>query len=105
MKSKVDRKQQMEARQALARAAANAELRLPGAFRLLRKALDMNQETFGRLFKMTRRQVSELENGMGDPKVSTLTRIARVYGMEVGLVPSHDKAIVTGRDGEPANLA
>jgi DNA-binding XRE family transcriptional regulator len=76
-----------EARSAVAAAARRGELRLPGCVRELRRALGMNQTDFGRMFRLTRRQVSELENGHGDPKASTLARIARAFGLTVGLVP------------------
>lgn len=89
MPSKLNRDQQRAARQALAEAAGRGELRLPDAIRAMRHALGLNQEEFGRLFKLTRRQVSELENGTGDPKLSTLTRLARTFGMSVGFVPGH----------------
>ena len=87
MPSRLDRAQRHAARQAVAEAAGRAELRLPEAVRALRQALGLNQEEFGRLFKLTRRQVSELENGTGDPKLSTLNRVGRVFGMTVGFVP------------------
>ncbi|MBF0373600.1 MAG: helix-turn-helix transcriptional regulator [Alphaproteobacteria bacterium] len=81
-------KRDHEARRALAEAAERGELRLPDAVRAMRRALGLNQQEFGRLFKLTRRQISELENAVGDPKLSTLTRIARAFGMGVGFVPT-----------------
>ncbi len=75
------------ARQALDEAARRGELALPEAVRALRRALGLSQEEFGRLARLTRRQVSELENGAGDPKLSTLTRLARIFGLTVGFVP------------------
>ena len=75
------------ARQALNEAARRGELALPEAVRALRQALGLTQEEFGRLARLTRRQVSELENADGDPKLSTLTRIARIFGLTIGFVP------------------
>jgi putative transcriptional regulator len=89
MDSKIDRDQQRLLRQQLAEAAGRGELRLPEAIRSMRQALGLNQEAFGKLFKLTRRQVSELENGSGDPKVSTLNKIGRAFGMTVGFVPGN----------------
>lgn len=89
MESKLDREQQRLLRQQLAAAAARGELRLPDAIRSMRQALGLNQEQFGKLFKLTRRQISELENGSGDPKVSTLNKIGRAFGMKVGFVPGN----------------
>ena len=75
------------ARQTLDEAARRGKLALPEAVRALRRALGLTQEEFGRLARLTRRQVSELENATGDPKLSTLTRIARIFGLTVGFVP------------------
>jgi len=87
MVTKPDRDQQRAARLALVEAAQHGELRLPEAIREMRKALGLNQEQFGKMLKLTRRQVSELENADGDPKLSTLNRIGRVFGMAIGYVP------------------
>lgn len=87
MVAKPDREQQHLARRQLAEAAEQGQLRLPEAIRAMRKALGLNQEEFGRMLKLTRRQVSELENGAGDPKLSTLNRIGRVFGFTIGFVP------------------
>ncbi len=87
MVTKPDRDQQRAARLALVEAAQHGELRLPEAIREMRKALGLNQEQFGKMLKLTRRQVSELENADGDPKLSTLNRIGQVFGMAIGYVP------------------
>ena len=75
------------ARQALNEAAHRGELALPKAVLALRQALGLTQEEFGRLARLTRRQVSELEIAAGDPKLSTLLRIGRIFGLTVGFVP------------------
>lgn len=49
--------------------------------------MGLTQEQFGKLFRLTRRQVSELETGAGNPTVETLNRIARAFGFTVGFVP------------------
>jgi len=87
MASKPDREQRHAAREALDEAARRGELRLPEAVRALRKSLGLSQEEFGRLARLTRRQVSEMENADGDPKLSTLARVGRIFGMTVGFVP------------------
>ncbi|NUB17583.1 helix-turn-helix domain-containing protein [Azospirillum brasilense] len=81
------REEQRAAREALALAAQSGDLRLPDAVRRMRQAMGLSQEDFGRVFHLTRRQVSELETGKGDPKISTLNRLARVFGFTVGFVP------------------
>ena len=92
MAIKLDREQQRANRLALAEAAHRGGLRLPDAVREMRKALGLNQEQFGQILKLTRRQVSELENGEGDPKLSTLNRIGRVFGLSIGFVPKKQSA-------------
>lgn len=54
---------------------------------MMRLSLAMDQESFGQVFKMTRRQVSEIERGVGNPTVETLERAARAFGLRLGFVP------------------
>tara|TARA_R110002167_G_C12701956_1_gene653657 strand:- start:251 stop:517 length:267 start_codon:yes stop_codon:yes gene_type:complete len=65
---------------------AAGHLVLPQGIKTIRKALGLNQEAFARLFKLTRRQVSELENEKSDVRISTLNRIGRVLGYRVGFI-------------------
>lgn len=102
MPSRLDRERRLAARHAVAEAARRGELRLPDAVRALRHAFGLNQEEFGRLFRLTRRQISELENGTGDPKLSTLARVARVFGMSVGFVPAPAEGVSRSRETGPA---
>ncbi len=71
----------------LAEQAAAGQLYLPEAIKTLRAIMGVNQERFGQLFKLTRRQVHELEAGSANPTVETLNRLGRPFGLEVGLVP------------------
>jgi transcriptional regulator with XRE-family HTH domain len=87
MRSKMTREERHVARGVLDEALRRGELVLPEAIRQIRHSLGLNQGEFAKLFRLTRRQISELENGVGDPKLSTLTRIARVFGMSVGFLP------------------
>jgi putative transcriptional regulator len=84
---RMTREETMEARRMLAERAASGELRLPEAVTALRHTLGMTQEQFGKAFRLTRRQVSDLETGVGNPTVETLSRIARPFGFTVGFVP------------------
>jgi len=86
------REETMEARRLLAERAASGELRLPEAVTALRHTLGMTQEQFGKAFRLTRRQVSDLETGVGNPTVDTLGRIAKPFGFTVGFVPLKSKS-------------
>ena len=56
----------------------------------------MTQEQFGKAFRLTRRQVSDLETGAGNPTAETLNRIAKPFGFAVGFVPRAPKPPPTG---------
>ena len=56
----------------------------------------MTQEQFGKAFRLTRRQVSDLETGAGNPTAETLNRIAKPFGFTVGFVPRTPKPPTTG---------
>lgn len=81
-----------ERRHALADRAAAGELKLPGAIREMRLALGLSQQTFAELFRMTRRQVAEIERGEANPTIETLDRIGRAFGFSVGFVPTRERA-------------
>ncbi len=76
-----------EARTNLAATAAAAGLRVPAAFKMMREAVGLKQDQFAQLFKLTTRQLSELENGKGNPTLETLNRIAAPFGFVVGFIP------------------
>ena len=77
----------LENRRALAERARAGDLRLPGAVVEIRKGIGMTQEEFANMLSLTRRQVAEMEAGTANPTLETLDRIARLFGLSVGLVP------------------
>jgi transcriptional regulator with XRE-family HTH domain len=76
-----------ERRAAIAARARGAQLRLPEAIREIRHALGQSQEEFAKLFKLTLRQVKELESGQANPTVETLSRVGKAFGFKLGFVP------------------
>lgn len=81
------REERRAARLALIERAERGDLVLPEAIRDIRLALDMTQTEFAEAFRLTRRQVSELENGRANATAETMTRIARPFGLTLGFVP------------------
>jgi transcriptional regulator with XRE-family HTH domain len=81
------REERLEARRLLAERASRGGMKLPEAVAVLRHALGMTQEQFAKAFRLTRRQVSDLETGAGNPTARTLNRIARPFGLALGFVP------------------
>lgn len=75
------------ARQLLADRARRGELRLPEATVDIRKAFGLNQEEFGKLVGLSRRQVAEIEAGTANSTRDTMERIGRLFGFTLGLVP------------------
>jgi len=74
-------------RQAIAERARAGKLTLPDAIPEIRHALGLTQEEFAKLFKLTLRQVKELEQGQANPTSDTLNRVAKVFGFSLGFVP------------------
>jgi putative transcriptional regulator len=105
MPARLTREEQHATRVAVAEAAAGGQLRLPEAVKTIRASLGLSQEAFGKLFKMTRRQISEIENGDGDPKLSTLSRIGRVFGFSVGFVPITKASVKDQQRGASAGVS
>jgi transcriptional regulator with XRE-family HTH domain len=56
------------------------------AIRRMRVALGLTQEQFAKAFRMTKRQVSDLESGTANPTAETLVRIGRPFGYQVGYI-------------------
>ena len=88
MRRKVlDEQQRLVLRRQLSEKARTGALALPGAIREMRLALGLTQEQFAGYFKLTRRQLQQMEADTGNPTIGTLRRIGHVFGFEVGYVP------------------
>lgn len=74
-------------RAAVAAKARAGELRLPHAVAEMRHALGLSQPEFAKLFKLTTRQVAEIERGAANPTSETLQKIGRAFGFQIGFVP------------------
>lgn len=68
--------------------AANGALRLPSAIKIVWQSLGLTQAEFAQKFKLTRRQVVDLENGNSNPTLGTIERISKPFGFVLGFVPS-----------------
>lgn len=81
-------KEEIRDRRAAVSAKARAgELRLPHAVAEMRHALGLSQPEFAKLFKLTTRQVAEIERGVANPTSETLQKIGRAFGFQIGFVP------------------
>jgi putative transcriptional regulator len=54
--------------------------------RRMREAMGLTQQRFEEVFKLTERQVWELENGKANPTIETLTRLGKPFGFRPGFV-------------------
>lgn len=77
----------LQGRHEIQRRASKGRLAFPTAVKDLRDALDMTQAEFALIFGMTRQQVILIESGNANPTFETLARIARPFGLTLGLVP------------------
>lgn len=74
-------------RAALRDRAAAADLRLPDAIREARDSLGVTPEVFGSFVGMTAQEIADIENGVTDPTLSTLSKIGSLFGWDVAFVP------------------
>ena len=74
----------------IAARARAGQLEIPEAILDMRHALGLSRDEFARVFKLTRRQLAEIERGEGNPTIETLNRIGRPFGFGVGFVPVAD---------------
>jgi putative transcriptional regulator len=74
----------------------------------MRRALGLTQEQFAKAFKLTKRQVTQIEAGTANPTIETLGKIGRPFGFQIGYIPIasnrpdplSDDAVCAG-DAEP----
>lgn len=86
-KRPLTREESLARHREIALRAGRGELRLPEAIREIREAEGLTQAAFAERLGLTRMQVLDLEKGRGNPKLETLQRICRPFGLEIGLVP------------------
>lgn len=78
------------------RRALHRKAMAPGGIRLteireIRHALGLSQPEFAKHFKLTVRQLSEIENGKANPTKETLDKIGRLMGFELAYVATIDQ--------------
>jgi DNA-binding XRE family transcriptional regulator len=86
-KRPLTREESLARHREIALRAGRGELRLPEAIREIRDAEGLSQAEFAERLGLTRLQLLDLEKGRGNPKLETLQRICRPFGLEIGLVP------------------
>lgn len=75
-----------ETRQTFYKRIGEGKMTVPEGLRQMRAMLGMTQAQFGARFKLTTRQVSELENGRANPTAETLNRLGKPFGLQVGFI-------------------
>ena len=91
-------------RQAITARARAGQLILPSAIKDIRHALGLTQDEFAKLFRLTLRQIKELEQGHANPTAETLNRIAKVFGFSLGFVPRQDQKAFRSPDMTDSDL-
>lgn len=89
-----------ERRAVIAAKARFGELRLPFAVAEMSYALGLTQPEFAKIFKLTTRQVADIERGRANPASETLQKIGRAFGFQIGFVPVKGK-LVQPDESEP----
>jgi putative transcriptional regulator len=98
---KPTREEIRDRRAAVAAKARSGQLRLPDAVAEIRHALGLTQPEFARLFKLTTRQVADIERGAANPTSETLQKIGRAFGFQVGFVPTKSAPKVVEEEEQP----
>lgn len=65
----------------------NIQRDINGVIRRARKEQGLSQAELARRLRMTQAQIARIENGLTDPRLSTLTELARALGLEPILLP------------------
>ncbi|GAB7535002.1 helix-turn-helix domain-containing protein [Burkholderia sp. 22PA0099] len=68
-------------------------LTLPEAMKAMRKMTGLTQAEFAAHRGVSRRVIQDIERGTGNPTVESLNSIAKLFGLQVGLVPVRRKSI------------
>lgn len=63
------------------------DLTLPEAIKAMREMTGLTQAEFAAHRGVSRRVVQDVERGTGNPTVESLNSIAKLFGLQVGLVP------------------
>jgi transcriptional regulator with XRE-family HTH domain len=88
-------------RAAVATKARSGDLRFPEAVVEMRHAIGFTQTEFAKLFKLTTRQIAEIERGEANPTAQTINKIAGAFGLQIGLVPiEQPKPLKFDSDGD-----
>ena len=73
------------------------ELTIPEAIKAMREMTGYTQERFAKHRGVSRRVIQDIERGVGNPSVDSLNRIAKLWGLQVGLVSVRRKKEVAFR--------
>jgi DNA-binding XRE family transcriptional regulator len=73
----------MELREALDRSIPQVDLSLSDLIKNMRQITNKTQIEYAKLIGVAPRIIIDLENGKGNPTLSTLNKIARPFGFEV----------------------
>ncbi|MEK6423633.1 MAG: helix-turn-helix domain-containing protein [Burkholderia gladioli] len=71
-------------------------LTLPEAMKAMRKMTGLTQAEFAAHRGVSRRVIQDIERGTGNPTIASLNSIARLFGLQVGLVPIRRKDATPG---------
>ncbi len=78
---------------------AQGDLGIREATRRMRKILGMNQKKYAqKVARISPRILSEFENGVGNPTLATLEKIALPFGLEVTFLPPESWRIHAQKD-------
>jgi DNA-binding XRE family transcriptional regulator len=68
----------------------NQEVTIADAVKRLRKEfLEMKQETFAQMCKISLKTLKNIEAGKGNPTINTINHIFKPFGLTIGILPKN----------------
>ncbi|WP_144107623.1 helix-turn-helix domain-containing protein [Paraburkholderia sp. BCC1886] len=88
------REQQNALRRAFYEQLEQGELSLPEALKAMREMTGLTQAEFAAHRGVSRRVIQDIERGTGNPTVESLNNVAKLFGLQVGLVPIRKREVI-----------
>lgn len=87
-RTRPNRDEQNALRIAFYDALGRGDMNIPEAMKAMRKMTGLTQAEFAEHRGVSRRVIQDIERGTGNPTVDSLNSIAKLFGLQVGFVPS-----------------
>ena len=80
-------------RQQFTQAIEQGELGLAEATRRMRHIVGKTIPDYAKILKISERTLSDIENNAGNPKLETLEKIAKPFGLQISFIPKQKEKV------------